>query len=179
VTLALLRLYLIFPDRAAARVVQRALLRALLQLPEHDFWLALHLVPERMQADDGCAALVTLAGHLEAGKFKEFWAAASAPAAATLTAVAPGFDDAARGFIARSLGAAYRSLPAAQLADALKLDAGALGGWLASAAAPPGWRVEGDVVHVPLSEANDPQPQKGAETIPFSKLEGLFKTVAA
>jgi hypothetical protein len=153
-----------------------------MQLPDHDFWLLLHLVPERMQtSDEGCAALGAMAGHLEAGKFKEFWAAASTPAAVALTGTAPGFEACARAFIARSLGCAYRSLSAAVLAEALRMEASALPAWLATGPATAGWSLEegGSVVRVPRSEANDPQPQKGAETIPFSKLEGLFKSVKA
>ena len=55
--LSLLRLYLVFPERAAVRSVHRALLRALLSLPDPDFWLLLHLVPERLQSDEGVGAL--------------------------------------------------------------------------------------------------------------------------
>ena len=174
---ALLRLYLVFPERAAARSVQRALLKALLALPESDFWLLLHLVPERLQADDGVASLAALATALEAGRFRDFWAAAAAPAAAALVASAPGFEGAARAFILRALGAVYRALPAAQLAEALRLEQPALAAWLGANAE--GWAVEGDSATAPRCEANDPQPSVGAESIPFAKLEGLFKAVKA
>lgn len=182
---ALLRLYLVFPDRAAARCVCRALLRALQHDPPQgvaDFWLLLHLVPERMQGDDGVAALITLAGHLEGCRFRDFWAAAASPAAQAATAAAPGFEDAARRYALRALGSVYRALPAAQLADALRLEAAALPGWLRSAAAGAageGWALEGDTATAPRSEGNDPQPQTGGESIPFSKLEGLFKSAPA
>lgn len=138
-----------------------------------------------MQGDDGVTALITLAGHLEGGRFRDFWAALGSPAAAAATAAAPGFEDAARRYIVRALGAVYRSLPAAQLADALRLEAAAaVPAWLASAAAggtgEEGWSVEGDVAKAPRTEGNDPQPQKGGgESIPFSKLEALFKTAKA
>jgi hypothetical protein len=42
-----------------------------------------------------------------------------------------------------------------------------------------GWALEGDAVRVPHNEANDPQPQQGAERISFAKLEGLFKPLKA
>ena len=174
---ALLRLYLVFPERAAARSVQRALLKALLALPESDFWLLLHLVPERLQSDDGVAALSGLATALEAGTFRDFWAAAAAPAAAALVAAAPGFEDAARAFILRALGAVYRTMPAALLAEALRLDRPALAAWIAASA--PGWELKGEDATAPRCEANDPQPSVGAESIPFAKLEGLFKAVKA
>ena len=177
VPLALLRLYLVFPERAAARSVQRALLKALLALPEADFWLLLHLVPERLQQDEGVAALSALATALEAGRFREFWAAAAAPAAAALLATAPGFEAAARAFVLCSLGAVYRAMPAAQLAEALRLERPALEAWLKASAE--GWALEGDTAAAPRCEANDPQPCVGAESIPFAKLEGLFKAVKA
>lgn len=177
--LALLRLYLVFPERAAARSVQRALLKALLALPEADFWLLLHLVPERLQSDEGVAALTALATALEAGRFRDFWAAAATPATSALVAAAPGFEGAARAFVLRALGAVYRQLPAAQLAEALRLDAPQLPAWLAANACAEGWALAGDAVTAPRCEANDPQPSVGAESIPFAKLEGLFKAVKA
>ena len=178
---ALLLLYGVFPARAAARTVQQALLKALTALPEPDFWLLLHLVPERLQSgDEGVAALTALAGHLEGGRFKEFWAAAAAAPAAGLIATAPGFEAAARGYVCCAVGAAFRGLPAAQLAEALRLEPSGLEGYFKAAGEGcAGWAIDGDAVRVPPNEANDPQPQLGAERIPFAKLEGLFKAVKA
>ncbi len=177
--LAVLRLYLIFPDTSKPAIVSGSLLLALHRLPESDFSLCLHLVPERAQAEADVTHLVSLAGHLEACRFKDFWAAATAPGSCTAGAAAAGFAAAARSYIGGTLASAYRSLPSSLAAEALNFgeDGAALSTWVAQQQ---GWSLDvaAGVISLPRTEGNDPQPAAAAETIPFAKLEGLIKGMA-
>ena len=45
--LALLRLYLFYPERVAPRTLAHLLVKALMALPDADFWLCMNLIPVR------------------------------------------------------------------------------------------------------------------------------------
>ena len=175
--LACLRLYLVFPEASKTSVVCQCLLLGLQRTPESDFSLCLHLVPERLQGEPEVLQLVTLAGHLEACRYKDFWAAVAQPAPPALQQQQQPLAAAARAFIAGTLSGAYRSLPAALADEALRFggDVSALGAFVA---AQPGWAMEAGVVTLPRTQGNDPQPAAALATIPFGKLESLFAGAA-
>lgn len=169
--LAVLRLYLVFPEASKPGVVGTALLLALQQLPENDFSLCLHLVPERAQAEAEVAQLVTVASAAEACRFKDLWAAAAA-GARTQT---PGFTSAARRFVAHCLASTYRTLGVALALEALHFDsADQLRAW---AADQPGWAVDaaGETISLPRTAGNDPAPAPKREAVSFAKLDALLK----
>ena len=160
---ALLRLYLIVPEACKPALVSSCLQLALQRLPEDDFSLCLHMVPERVQADSEVAPLVTLGGHLDACRFKEYWAAAPARLAASV-----------RAYAAHCLAQAYRSLPAALAAEALNLpEEGALATWVA---AQPGWGMDkgAGLVLVPANAGNTPSSEAGSGGVPLAKILSLL-----
>ena len=140
-------MYLVFPEAVKAPLVAAALSLTLLQLPESDFHLVLHLVPERVQAEGEVAQLVSLHAQLESCSFKEFWASC----AALETAGSPlpaRLRTAARAFAAHSLAQVYRSMGAAAASDALSLPPTELAAWVLTQ---PGWALAGDVVTLPAT----------------------------
>ena len=172
--LAVLRLYLVFPETAKQPVVASCLATALQRLPDAHFSLCLHLVPEALQSDGEVSQLVQLHSSLDACSWKAAWAtAASCPRTAT-----PAFSDALRRYVASTLAAVYRSLPADVAVEALNLargDDAALAAWVAQQ---PGWALQGGVITVPRSESNEPKPVTVGEAIPFAQLVTLLTPTA-
>jgi hypothetical protein len=169
VLLAVLRLYLVFPETAKQPVVASCLATALQRLPDSHFTLCLHLVPEALQSDAEVAQLVQLHSNLEAAAWKAAWAtAASSPRTAT-----PAFSDAMRRYVASTVASVYRSLPADVAQEALNFrgDDAALAAWVAQQ---PGWAIQGGVVTVPRTESNDPKPAALGEAIPLRELVTLL-----
>jgi len=137
------------------------LLRALMALPEPDFVQALSLLPDAAGATPAAPTLCELERLLQKAQFGEFWERARDPSVAPLLAGHAGFVDAARGFIAGVLRAAFRRVEPAVLARALGLGAGEAAAWAEAR----GWAVgEGDAVELPPTADNTPRPtQKQGE----------------
>lgn len=137
------------------------------------------MVSERVQADAEVAPLVALGGHLDACRFKEYWAAAAAltaegsPAPSRLAA-------SVRAYAAHCLAQAYRSLPAALAAEALSLsEDGALAAWVATQ---PGWAFDkaAGLVLVPANSGNTPSSEAGgAGGVPLAQILSLLASGAA
>lgn len=118
--LALLKLYQFHPHKSDKAAIAKVLIKALMQMPSTDFLLCSYQVPERIvslrvrnmfvvaihhhaadvfllhnkQADASLAKLFKLAGLLESGKFKDFWAEANE--SRDVLSVAPEFDESIR-----------------------------------------------------------------------------------
>jgi translation initiation factor 3 subunit K len=72
--LALLRLYQFNPEKINPPKLLRLLVKALMQLPSPDFNTCLYLIPDHVQEQEAMASLIVMAGHLQACRFKDFWA---------------------------------------------------------------------------------------------------------
>jgi len=162
---ALLRLYLIFPEACKPALVSACLQLAVQRLPDGDAHLLSHLVPERLAADGEVGQVSALAAHLDCCRFKEYWAAAAALAAAA-SPVPARLEAAARAHAAHCLAQAYRSMGAATAGEALGLGAAELAGWVAGRE---GWSMEGDVVTLPQTEGNHPLAVEAA-SLPMKQL---------
>jgi translation initiation factor 3 subunit K len=169
-----LRLYLAFPEAAKPGCVAACLQLALRRLPQPDFRLCLHLVPERASAEPEVAQLTQLASHLEACRFADFWAAlgglqASAASLSALTA-------AARAYAAGCLSGVYRDVSSKHACETLGLSEEALAQW---AQTQPGWSLAGGVLACPETEQNSPVPACGREQVPLAKLAALLSSGGA
>ena len=124
---AILKLYQMSP-REEDKVVRldtlvRVLLKAMMQLPEPDFALAMMLVPEALQQNESVKTLCDMADKLQTAKFPAFWELARANADLTRRAV--GFEAAARRFVLRAVSLTYREINGAVMAKYLGLGSSA------------------------------------------------------
>eukprot|EP00210_Caulerpa_lentillifera_P005212 g4979.t1 len=78
VNLTILRFYHFHKELMNVDVIGRILGKALTVLPDTDFKLYLHLLPESAQRVEPIASLILLANHLESGRFQQFWLAVEA-----------------------------------------------------------------------------------------------------
>lgn len=178
--LALLRLYQFYPDRVKPTVLSKILIKALMRLPEPDFLLCTHLVPERLQLEDPFATLANAAGALEGARFKEFWALAAS--IQDLLDTVPDFPAAVREFALYLVSTTYQTIDKAVLGEMLNLQGGALDAFFKSTCAARGWTEGkgedgGDVYNIPKNADNDPQPSV-EETLPYQSLQEMFVAVA-
>mmetsp|Transcript_145955 Transcript_145955/g.254683 ORF Transcript_145955/g.254683 Transcript_145955/m.254683 type:complete len:220 (+) Transcript_145955:96-755(+) len=120
--LAILKLYLLYPNENKVEVIQNILLKALMAFPETHFALCMYQIPQKYR--DSLKDPIRLAQHLEMAKFKAFWKDAEVCEA---LGKAKGWQDAVRQFVAGVVSSTYRSIRSDQLADLLNLPAGELG----------------------------------------------------
>jgi len=119
--LAILKLYLLFPEESKVDVLEGILLKALMAFPETHFSLCMYQIPEKYH--QSLRDLVDLAKQLEMSKFKTFWKESEG---VEVLAKANGWQNAVRLFIASVVSSTYRSIKSDQLADLLNLPAGEL-----------------------------------------------------
>mmetsp|Transcript_93755 Transcript_93755/g.148027 ORF Transcript_93755/g.148027 Transcript_93755/m.148027 type:complete len:228 (+) Transcript_93755:75-758(+) len=144
VNLAILKLYLLYPDEAKAEVYEGILLKALMAYPATDFALCMYQIPEKHQLQKGLEDAADLARFLETCKFKAFWKEAhqqvenAKEKPDTGLARAKGWETAVRKFVASVVSSTYRSIRCDQLAELLSLQAADLApiikenGWVKS-----------------------------------------------
>mmetsp|Transcript_70615 Transcript_70615/g.206718 ORF Transcript_70615/g.206718 Transcript_70615/m.206718 type:complete len:218 (-) Transcript_70615:98-751(-) len=118
--LALLKLYLLFPDDANVDIMEGILLKALMAFPATDFSLCMYQIPEKHH--QSLRDVVRLAQQLEMAKFKTFWKEAES---VEILSQAVGWEKAVQGFIAGVVASTYRSIRIEQLSDLLNLPQGA------------------------------------------------------
>merc|ERR1712151_634851 len=69
--LAILKLYLLYPEETDVEVIERILLKALMAFPDTDFSLCMYQVPEKYHKE--LKDIMALAQQLEMAKFSKFW----------------------------------------------------------------------------------------------------------
>jgi len=126
--LAVLKLYLLYPEQAKVRVYEGVLVKALMAFPATDFALCMYQIPEKHHSQ--LKDPIRLSQHLEMAKFKAFWKAAEEQVAAAKESEsseaqgisrAKKWQDAVRQFIGGVVSCTYRSIKCDQLADLLNL----------------------------------------------------------
>jgi translation initiation factor 3 subunit K len=128
--LAILKIYLLYPDSAKVPVYEGILLKALMAFPSTDFALCMYQIPEKHQ--QGLEHAMELARLLETAKFKAFWKTAQQQIDAAKEketeggevqglSRAQGWQTAVRKFVAGVVSSTYRSIRCDQLADLLNL----------------------------------------------------------
>mmetsp|Transcript_556 Transcript_556/g.1447 ORF Transcript_556/g.1447 Transcript_556/m.1447 type:complete len:222 (+) Transcript_556:101-766(+) len=173
--LALLRLYQFSPEKINLQKLLRLLVKALMQLPAPDFNTCLCLVPESVQEEESVRSLVAMAGHLQACRFKDFWAAVETQR--DLLNSVPGFYDAVRSYALHVLGATFQRVSKATLMEVLKLEGMGLDTLIVTKCKSGGWAVapesSGGVIILPKTEHNQPR----AKQVEGTKYEGISKVI--
>ncbi|CAL8467161.1 g6697 [Coccomyxa elongata] len=122
--LALFRHYNFAPEKANIQAMATVLIKAQMQLPNHDFAQLLHLIPERLQEEQPVAALIALTQHLEGARFQAYWQAADS--CKDILASVPGYYDAIRAYILLAISSTCQKFGKQLLGDSLMLDGAAL-----------------------------------------------------
>jgi len=131
---ALLKLYQMYPSEQEKVVktdcLVKILLKAIMQLPESDFSLAMMMVPEQLQNSELIKSIALMAEKLQMASFPEFWDLVKVNN--DIIQKVPGFANACRRYILRVVGMTFREISQATLAKYLGLgSARDLGGALA------------------------------------------------
>jgi len=167
--LALLRLYNFDPDTVNVSLLASVLLKALTQLPEVDFNLMLHLIPERFQDEPMIAAVIVLDGHLEGARFAQFWQ--QVEALRELVNPVVGFYDAVRAYIVHCLATTFQKVSKASLSQALRLDGTSLDSLIQSKVSKDGWIVgDDDIVKFNKGQVTKAAPQAAVADFRFEQL---------
>ncbi|EIE27028.1 hypothetical protein COCSUDRAFT_83587 [Coccomyxa subellipsoidea C-169] len=122
--LALFRLYNFAPEKANIQAMATVLIKAQMQLPNHDFAQLLHLIPERLQEEQPVAALIALTQHLEGARFQAYWQAADS--CRDILSSVPGYQDAIRAYIALAISSTCQKFSKQLLGECLMLDGPAI-----------------------------------------------------
>lgn len=127
--LAILKLYLLYPDHAKAAVYEGILVKALMAFPATDFSLCMYQIPEKHHG--ALKKIEQLSQNLEMAKFKAFWKTAEEQINAAKEADstegagisrAKGWQDAVRKFVCGVVNSTYRSIRKDQLAALLNME---------------------------------------------------------
>lgn len=154
VHLAALKLYQFNPQLLKTETVATVLAKALMRLPESDFLACTYLVPERVLDAEPVSQLVSLATLLEQCKFRDVWPALE-PLSGILKTL-PEFEAGLRNFMLRTFEITYQSMPPAHLQASLGLGHESR---LAALVEPRGWKLEGGLYKVALSDDNKAKPK--------------------
>lgn len=163
--LCLLRLYQFYPERGNARVLSQVLLKGLMQLPNPDCDLYLHLVPERVQQEEPFNTIINLASMLSGARFREFWQAYGT--AAEMLDSVPGFKEGVRSYIMHVIGSTYQNVPTTVIEEVMGLASAEVPAFIASQS---GLTVNGDLLQLPANEDNHPVAKNSVESISFHQI---------
>jgi len=178
---ALLKLYQMYPSEqenvVKIDVLVKMLVKALMQLPESDFSLALMMVPEHLQNLELIRTICIMAEKLQTACFPDFWDLARANP--DLIHKVPGFQSACRRYILKVVGMTFREISAVSLTKYLGLaSVRDLGGALA----PDGLAVlneEEGIVVLPPNTDNHPKSSRVATTGQEVRLEQLAELISS
>ncbi|TGZ83330.1 ARM repeat-containing protein [Ascodesmis nigricans] len=178
--LALLKLYQFNPHLTREETITNVLVKALTMFPGPDFSLCLHLLPPNIldpaispePLADAVRKLTHLNTLLESASYREFWNTYEADDLyADLVADCAGFEDTMRDMIALQTGAVAREIRTEVVSGWLNLgeeELKAFGERL-------GWKVEGDVVKLPLNRENEAKTTVFRENVTFNQFQGVVK----
>ncbi|KAL6749163.1 eukaryotic translation initiation factor 3k [Haematococcus lacustris] len=176
VNLALLRHYQFQPTTAQISSLAKVLMAALAQLPASDYKTCIHLVPERLQAEEVIPKIVALAAALETTRFTDFWALAAN--SKEVISLVPGFEAAVRRYILHVLGLSFQRVSRRVLGEALQLQGAELDSLISSQVASAGWQAAGDIVTLPRNDSNSQVVVKRAqEAIRFDQVAPVLRSV--
>merc|ERR1719433_2316046 len=114
--LAILKLYLLYPEETNVDKMEGILIKALMAFPATDFSLCMYQIPEKHH--QSLREVCQLAQQLEMAKFKTFWKESES---VECLSQAVGWEAAVRKFIAGVVSSTYRSIKADQLTELLNL----------------------------------------------------------
>ncbi|DAZ93553.1 TPA: hypothetical protein N0F65_006541 [Lagenidium giganteum] len=138
--LALLKLFLVYPDSLDKAVVIKVLAKAVMALPSQFFSGANTMISESLREDAAIQNLLAAGYHLQACAFEEFWKVDLSAA----TKIA-GFTD-----------ASYSSISTSVLKSALNISDKEVKDLVAAE----NWTLEDEIVKIPANEDNQVRPKK-------------------
>lgn len=172
--LALLRFYHINPSCLKADLVAKALLKAIMQLPNADFRACVHLLSDRLQSEETVAKVLALAAALESSRFTDFWAAAAK--CKDLLDSVPGFYDAVRANIIQLLGISFQRLLKTVLGSYLNMQPAEVDALVKSK----GWSTasspSGELVVLPKNELNQVVVKRTQEVIRLEQVAPVLRS---
>jgi len=116
--LAMMKLYLLFPEETKVECMAGILLKALMAFPATDFALCMYQMPEKYHQAPELKEVVNLAQQLEMAKFKAFWKEAET---VEVLKKAKGWEESVRDFISGVISNMYRSIRSEQLMELLNI----------------------------------------------------------
>jgi translation initiation factor 3 subunit K len=119
--LAMMKLYLLFPEETKVECMAGILLKAVMAFPATDFALCMYQIPEKYHQAPELKEVIHLAQQLEMAKFKSFWKECEGVEALSQ---ASGWQNAVRSFIAGVVASTYRSIKSDQFAEYVNLPQG-------------------------------------------------------
>ncbi|KAK2194424.1 bifunctional CSN8-PSMD8-EIF3K/Proteasome component (PCI) domain/Armadillo-type fold/Eukaryotic translation initiation factor 3 subunit K/Winged helix DNA-binding domain superfamily/Translation initiation factor 3 [Babesia duncani] len=119
---AILKLYLLYPDLANVNVYEQILALALGQVLRPDFTIAVAMIPKPMQASSKISRLIKLGALLQKCAFVSFWAKADIEIGSVKLLQVPGFVDNIRTFILDLLPLVYMRIELPQLRSLLNFE---------------------------------------------------------
>lgn len=168
--LALLKLYLVFPEHLDADKVAKVLVKGIQATPSPFFTGASTIVPESVREDANVKLALEAGFLLQSCLFEEFWKLDLSYASAVA-----GFTDAVRAFILDALRKSHSVLSTAVIKSSLHIsdkevaDVIAAEKWTA---------LEGDLVKVTPNEDNQVRPKKIQEKIEFEDVLKVIDTLS-
>ncbi|TMW68398.1 hypothetical protein Poli38472_005866 [Pythium oligandrum] len=165
--LALLKLYLVYPEAANVDKIQKVLLKAITALPSSFFLGAAAIVPESFREDATVKQILDAGFLLHACRFEEFWQLDLAFAGAVAD-----FADAVRAYVLTVVEKTHSSISSAVLQAKLNVSD------VKDIVAAKKWTLEGDVVQVPANDDNQMRPKKIRENIEFDDVLKAIHTLS-
>jgi len=158
--LSILRLYLTYPEKKNIEVIRKILVKALMNLPQIDFNLSLHLVYHSLK-DELVAKIVQIATLLETANFEEFW-----KNDLSFFQNINGFEETIRNYTIKLLTDSYQRISKQTLSHFLHQNDAQLQETIAHH----GWNEENNFVFFPLTDNNQATPKKIMENVHFDQL---------
>mmetsp|Transcript_36959 Transcript_36959/g.80799 ORF Transcript_36959/g.80799 Transcript_36959/m.80799 type:complete len:230 (+) Transcript_36959:58-747(+) len=122
--LALLKIYLIYPQECKVEYLQKVLVKAIMALPETHFLLCMYQIPEKYHKHEDILPICDLAQLLEFAKFRQFWADYKANKHAYSLNIVVGFVREVRRFILSVVTITYNCINKSDLAELVDMDVG-------------------------------------------------------
>lgn len=177
--------YQLNPDRIKDEVVTNVLVKCMTQFPSPQFDLALHLLspahsnPGPNSSSDLAEAvgkLRALNAHLEGANYAQFWATLdndNDDIYADLTTDIQGFEEIIRVRIAQLVSQSFREISVGVLESWLGLNSEEEVTKFATETC--GWKVEGDVVHIPKNAENEAKKTEIREDVTVDMFSRVIK----
>lgn len=167
--LALLKLYLVFPEHVDAAKVAQVLLKGITLTPSPFFTGATTLVPESVREDASVKLALEAGFLLQSCLFEDFWKLDLSFASSVA-----GFTDAVRAFVLEAIRKSHSVVATSVLASALHVSEKEVADVLAKEQ----WTLDGAVAKVPANDDNQVRPKKVQEKLEFEDVLKVIHTLS-
>ncbi|KAG5463050.1 MAG: armadillo-type protein, partial [Olpidium bornovanus] len=162
--LAILKLYQFNPELINITVISNILAKALTAIPQPDFGTCLFMLNDTLMAEEPIGKLVAMRDLLETARYRDFWKFLSSDGvAAKAVAEVTGFENAIRE--ARAVSMTCQSIRRRRLEEYINLSGAGFDTFLSEQ----GWKLEGDLVQIPINKDNEAKTTVLSENIKFER----------